>query len=72
MEYSHTPTVAFWRVGWTSVGIYLLLLWLCGPLAIIYVWLTGWRLYTKVYRTIISIAWSGVVINYAISRANLG
>ncbi len=72
MEYSHTPTIAFWRVGWTSLVIYLLLLWFCSPVAVIYVWLTAWGLYTKVYRTVISLIVTGAAISYAASRLRTG
>lgn len=53
IEYSHTPTVPFWKHGYTSLFVYLGLLWLCSPVALIYVWLTEWRLFTKLYRTVI-------------------
>jgi hypothetical protein len=72
MEYSHTPTAASWRVGWTSLVIYLVLLWFCSPAAVVYVWLTAWRLYTKVYRTVIAVALTVAAFSYAVSRLNTG
>lgn len=65
MTYSKsTSAPAFWRVGWTSVGIYVALLWLCSPIAVVYVWLTGWQLYTKVYRTAIAVFFVAALVNY--------
>jgi hypothetical protein len=39
---------ASWQVGVTSLLIYLGLLWFCGPLAIVFVWRTGWSLPRKI------------------------
>jgi hypothetical protein len=63
-KYDRTPTTTFWKTGWTSFFIYLALLWLCSPAAVIYVWLTEWRLFTKVYRTAISLFISYASLNY--------
>src|SRR5260370_828831 len=72
MQYHHTPTPAFWRVGWTSVGIYVFLLWFCSPLAFIFVWMTEWRLYTKIYRTIISLFFASALLEYTSRNVNTG
>jgi hypothetical protein len=64
MKYSKSSGPAFWRVGWTSVGIYVLLLWLCSPVALVYVWLTGWRTYTKIYRTAIALFFVSALVRY--------
>jgi len=65
MTYSKsTSGAAFWRVGWTSVGIYVVLLWLCSPIALVYVWLTGWRMYTKIYRTVIALFFVSALVRY--------
>ena len=68
IQYSRTETVPFWRHGYTSLFIYLGLLWLCSPVALVYVWLTEWRLYTKVYRTVICCLFISALVTYARSR----
>ena len=45
---------AFWKSGLSSLFIYIGLLWFCTPLALVYVWLTEWSLFTKLYRTAIT------------------
>jgi hypothetical protein len=64
IEYSHTESVPFWKHGYSSLFIYLGLLWSCSPLALLYVWLTEWRLYTKVYRTVICCVFIAASITY--------
>src|SRR5438132_12565432 len=54
-DYSHNPNYASWRVGGTSILIYIVLLWLCGPISAIFVWMTGWSLTSEVITTFISL-----------------
>jgi hypothetical protein len=61
----------FWKSGIMSLFIYLGLLWLCSPLALVYVWLTEWRMYTKVYRTAISLVWTIAVFDYISTHYSL-
>jgi hypothetical protein len=61
----------FWKSGITSLFIYLGLLWLCSPLALVYVWLTEWRMFTKVYRTAISAFWTIAVFDYISTHYSL-
>src|SRR5260370_663517 len=46
---------AGWQVGTTSILIYILLLWLCGPISAIFVWFTGWSMTSKIITTFISL-----------------
>jgi hypothetical protein len=71
IQYSHTSTLASWRHGYTSLFIYIGLLWFCSPLALVFVWLTGWRLYTKIYRTVICCVLISALASYARSRYGL-
>ena len=72
IKYSHTATVPFWKVGYASLFIYLALLWLCSPIALIYIWTTEWRTFTKVYRTAVALIFVGALLNYLSRRAGLG
>lgn len=54
-DYSHNVHYASWQVGTTSILIYILLLWLCGPVSAIFVWFTGWSLTSKLITTFISL-----------------
>jgi len=54
-DYSHNVHYASWQVGTTSILIYILLLWLCGPISAIFVWFTGWSLTSKIITTFISL-----------------
>lgn len=54
-DYSHNVNYASWQVGTTSILIYILLLWLCGPVSAIFVWFTGWSLTSKLITTFISL-----------------
>src|SRR5690242_12274806 len=54
-DYSHNVHYASWQVGTTSILIYILLLWLCGPISAIFVWFTGWSLTSKLITTFISL-----------------
>jgi hypothetical protein len=54
-DYSHNPNYASWQVGTTSIVIYILLLWLCGPISAIFVWMTGWSMTSKLITTAISL-----------------
>ena len=67
-DYSHNKSYASWRVGATSIVIYLLLLWFCGLFSVIFVWMTGWRTSSKALVTIISIVWFIVAVAVALSR----
>ena len=49
-------------VGGTSILIYIVLLWLCGPISAIFVWMTGWSLTSKVITTFISLIGLAVVL----------
>ena len=71
IEYSHTPTVPFWKHGYTSLFIYLGLLCLCSPVALLYVWLTEWRLFTKLYRTVICCVFVVGLATYLRTRSGL-
>ena len=51
---------------------YLALLWLCSPIALIYIWTTEWRMFTKVYRTAVALIFVGALLNYLSRRAGLG
>jgi len=66
IQYSKTPSRSFWRGGATrgSWILWLVLLWLCSPLALGYVWMTDWSIITKVYRTIISVVWSIALLRW--------
>ena len=68
-DYTHNRgTYAGWRVGVTSVIIYLFLLWFCGVFSVIYVWLTGWRSSTKMILTGVSVLWVVAAIAVFFSR----
>jgi hypothetical protein len=56
MEY-HQGTHAFssWQIGPLSVIIYIVLLWFCTPLSVVFVWLTGWGTTSKVVTTLLSV-----------------
>ena len=64
-----TPT--FWKTGLSSLFIYLGLLWFCSPVALIYVWVTEWRTYTKIYRTAISAIWTIALFDYISTHFSL-
>jgi len=72
IQYSHTATVPFWKVGYSSLFIYLGLLWVCSPLALIYIWMTEWRMFTKVYRTGVALLFVAALMNYIARRTGLG
>ncbi|TMB65252.1 MAG: hypothetical protein E6J51_08395 [Chloroflexi bacterium] len=72
IKYSHTATVPFWKVGYSSLFIYLGLLWVCSPLALIYIWMTEWRMFTKVYRTGVALLFVAALMNYIARRTGLG
>ena len=55
MDYSNNPDYSGWQVGTTSVLIYVVLLWLCGPLAAVFVWMTRWSTTSKVITSAISL-----------------
>jgi len=61
-DYSHNPNYARWQVGTTSILIYIVLLWLCGPISAIFVWMTGWSLTSKLITTFISLIGLAVVL----------
>jgi len=61
-DYSHNPNYASWQVGTTSILIYIVLLWLCGPISAIFVWMTGWSLTSKLITTFISLIGLAVVL----------
>ena len=61
-DYSHNPNYASWQVGTTSIVIYIVLLWLCGPISAIFVWMTGWSLTSKLITTFISLIGLAVVL----------
>jgi hypothetical protein len=71
IRYSHTRTAASWKHGYTSLVIYLGLLWLCSPLALVFVWLTDWRMLTKVYRSVICCLFISALAGYLRSRYGL-
>jgi hypothetical protein len=55
LEYSRPVRVhSGWQVGFESIVIFLALYLICGPLALIYIWRTGWRLRNKVGVTVFS------------------
>jgi hypothetical protein len=68
-DYSHSSGYAFWRVGATSVVIYLLLFWLCGVFSVIYVWMTAWRTSSKIICTCISLALLFVYLLIVVARS---
>ena len=72
IQYSHNETTPFWKAGYTSLFIYLALLWLCSPLALIYIWMTEWRTFTKVYRTAIALVFASALVSYIARRSGLG
>lgn len=63
-DYSHNKTYAGWRVGATSVVIYLFLLWFCGVFSLAFVWMTGWKTSTKAILTVVSVLWAvlGIIV----------
>ncbi len=72
----YTPTArtapAFWKAGWSSALIYVFLLWFCSPVALIYVWMTEWRMVTKVYRTVICGIWTIGLFDYISTHYSFG
>lgn len=61
----------WWKSGYTSLFTYLGLLWFCAPVALVYVWITEWRLYTKLYRTVISGILTVAVFDYISTHYSL-
>lgn len=56
MQYSHSPSSGpSWQRGTTSVIIYIVLWWFCGPLSAIFPWLTQWTLFSKIITTFLSL-----------------
>jgi hypothetical protein len=55
MEYGNQPDYSRWQVGTTSVLIYVVLLWLCGPLSAVFVWMTRSSTTRKLITTAISL-----------------
>lgn len=69
-DYSHNSgNYAAWRVGVTSIVIYLFLFWFCGVFSVIYVWMTGWKTSSKVICTCISFALLFVYLLLIVARS---
>lgn len=67
MQYSKTSRSGLdWQVGVTSVVIYIVLWWVCGPLSAIFPWLTRWSLFSKLITTFLSLG--GVILAAVILR----
>ena len=67
-DYSHNKTYAGWRIGATSIVIYVFLLWFCGVFSLIFVWMTAWRTSTKTMVTLVSLLWTVLAIAIALSH----
>ena len=67
-NYSQDKEYAVWRVGATSIVIYLFLLWFCGFFSLVFVWMTAWRTSTKTIVTLVSVLWTVLSIMFVLSR----
>ncbi len=73
MEYHRGPkTYSSWQTGAVSVFIYIFLLWFCGPVSLIFVWMTGWGWIAKGITSFISFAFSALLVLFVIARASVG
>jgi hypothetical protein len=62
MTYSRTErTYSDWQVGPLSVALYILLLLVCWPASLIFLWRAGWRRTTKLIVLVLSIVGSFVL-----------
>ena len=56
MEFSHRQGEAFWKVGFTSIAIFLVLWLFCSPAALVFTWKTAWKSDSKWIVTVLVLA----------------
>lgn len=72
IQYSHNVTYRSWQYGWRSFLYYMLLLWFCGPFAVIFVWFTAWNLPRKLIATFVCFLSLLAVLSYLAQRRATG